>query len=60
MLRSLLVQPAVLQAAAWAQDVEARGVLRGIGRLILFLVIGLIVAGVIIGVLVARMFNRRK
>ena len=59
-LSSLLAHPTVLQAAAWAQDIEARGVLRGIGRLIFFLVIGLVVVGVIIGVLIARMFNRRR
>ena len=59
-LRSLLAHPTVLQAAAWAQDIEARGVLRGIGRLILFLAIGLIVLGLILGVLIARVFNRRR
>lgn len=57
---SLHAHPTVLQAVAWAQDIDARGVLRGIGRFILVLVIVLIIVGIIIGVLIARMFNRRR
>ena len=59
-LRSTLVHPAVLQVTALAQDIEARGFLRGVGRLILFIVIALVIIGIVIGVLVARMFNRRR
>jgi preprotein translocase subunit SecG len=50
-----------LHAALYTgMDLEARGVLRGIGRLILFVVILFIVLGIVLGVLAARMFNRKR
>jgi hypothetical protein len=60
MQHPMLLRPVVSQTLAVAQDIEARGFLRGVGRLILFIIIALVVIGVVIGVLVGRVFNRRR
>jgi hypothetical protein len=53
-------RPAVVQGLAAVQDIEARGFLRGVGRLILIIIVVLVVIGAVLGFLVARIFNRRR
>lgn len=59
-LPPLTAHPAVVQALAAAQDIEAKGFLRGVGRLILIVIVVLVVIGAVAGFLVARMFNKRR
>jgi hypothetical protein len=47
------------QAGLLAAELEARGVLAGIGKFILFMIIILVVIGALIGFTVARRFRRR-
>jgi hypothetical protein len=56
----LLTQPTVVQTLALVQDIQARGFLAGVGRLILIVVVILVLIGVILGVLLARVVNRHR
>jgi hypothetical protein len=59
-MHSMLLHPLVAQMLFWAQDVEARGFLRGIATFIVVVVVFLLVIGVVLGLLVARLFGRRR
>ena len=59
-LHVVMSQPAVANTLEAAQDLEARGFLRGVGRLILVIIVILVILGVLLGVGLSRMFNRRK
>jgi hypothetical protein len=50
----------VTQAGLLAAELEARGLLAGVGKFILFVIIILVVIGGLIGFTVARRFGGRK
>jgi len=54
------IHPAVYQAVALANDLEARGVARKAGHAVLIIVIVLIVVGVLLGVGLTMLFRRRR
>jgi hypothetical protein len=56
----LWLHPTIAQTLAGAGDLEARGLLRGIGRLIVGVVVILLIIGVLLGILLARMFGRGR
>jgi phosphotransferase system glucose/maltose/N-acetylglucosamine-specific IIC component len=56
----LLTHPTVANAVGAAQEIEARGFLRGVGKLILVIVVVLVILGVILGVSLSRFVNRRR
>jgi small-conductance mechanosensitive channel len=59
-LSEMLTHPTVAQVVGAAQDIEARGFLRGVGKLILIIIVVLVVLGVILGVSLSRFVNRRR
>jgi phosphotransferase system glucose/maltose/N-acetylglucosamine-specific IIC component len=59
-LTHLLTHPAVVNAVAAAQDIEARGFLRGVGKLVLIIIVVLVILGVVLGVTLSRFVNRRR
>jgi hypothetical protein len=59
-LQLVMSQPVAANVLAVGQDLEARGFLRGVGRLILIIVVVLVVLGVLLGVGLSKMINRRK
>jgi predicted Na+-dependent transporter len=59
-LARLPAHPALAPVTAWAEDIQARGLLRGIAGFILVVVVLLVLIGIVIGVLVARRFGRRR
>jgi len=56
----VIFHPAVLQVLLVANEIEARGVMRGIGRLILFVIPIFVVLAVLGGLLLSRVFRRRR
>jgi hypothetical protein len=59
-LHLVMSHPAAANVVTAAQDIEARGFLAGIGRLILVIVVILVILGVLLGVGLSRMFRRRR
>jgi hypothetical protein len=59
-LHLVMSHPAAVNTLVAAQDLEARGFLRGVGRLILIVIVVLVILGVVVGVGLSRMINRRK
>ena len=49
---------ALMQTAQIAQDLEAKGFLRGVGKAILGIIVVILLFGILIGFLVGRMFRR--
>ncbi|MCW2508360.1 MAG: hypothetical protein JWP68_1508 [Modestobacter sp.] len=59
-LHGVLTHPTVGNVVGAAQEIEARGFLRGVGKLILVIVVVLVILGVILGVSLSRFVNRRR
>jgi sulfur transfer complex TusBCD TusB component (DsrH family) len=47
----------LVQIMALAEDLEARGVMRGVGKLLLYGILFLIVIGIVMGLLAGRLFR---
>jgi small-conductance mechanosensitive channel len=56
----MLTRPTVATALGAAQEIEARGFLRGVGKLILIIIVVLVILGVVLGVSLSRFVNRRR
>lgn len=56
----MLPHPMVLHVLAGAQELESKGFLRGVAKLILIVVVIGVVLVVLVGFLLARMFRRRR
>jgi small-conductance mechanosensitive channel len=59
-LPGMLTHPTVANVVGTAQEIEARGFLRGVGKLVLIIVVVLVVLGVVLGVSLSRFVNRRR
>jgi phosphotransferase system glucose/maltose/N-acetylglucosamine-specific IIC component len=59
-LHAMLTHPMVANAVGTAQEIEARGFLRGVGKLILIIIVVLVILGVVLGVSLSRFVNRRR
>jgi hypothetical protein len=59
-LHGMLTRPTVATALGAAQEIEARGFLRGVGKLILIIIVVLVILGVVLGVSLSRFVNRRR
>jgi small-conductance mechanosensitive channel len=59
-LHGMPTHPTVANAVGTAQEIEARGFLRGVGKVVLIIIVVLVILGVILGVSLSKFVNRRR
>ncbi len=56
----MMLHPIVLHVLAGAHELESKGFLRGVAKLILIVVVIVVIFSVLMGFLIARMVSRRR